>query len=492
VERVTARSGSKVLRIAAQTACALAAIGAITFLYHRVFAVNSTTVALSFLLAILIVATAWGLTEAVIASVVAMLCLNFFFLPPLGTFTIADPQNWLALMAFLAAAVISSHLSARARRRTIEADERREEMERLYSFSRSLMITEGQAEVAQQVANQIAQVFGAEAVAVFDRSSGMAHRSGPHDLPLTDSQLRDAALQGTLLQDPASGMTIIPIRLGGHPEGSLGIQGASISETALHAVANLAAIAFERTRNRELIGQAQAARQNEELKSTLLDAIAHEFKTPLTSIKAAVSALLSDSPADANVKELLTIIDEESDRMNFLVSEAIEVARIEAGEIQVRTEPHALPDLVAGSLKKLRSVLADRQVAVAIPGDLPPCCADRGLIEIVITQLLGNAAKYSEPLAPIQLSAEADGDSIVVSVADHGPGIPENQQDRVFEKFYRAPGLREHIPGSGMGLAIVRRIVEAHAGKIWVTSQPGRGSRFSFSLPIARADNCHE
>jgi two-component system sensor histidine kinase KdpD len=354
------------------------------------------------------------------------------------------------------------------------------------------MITEGQAEVAQQVASQVAQVFGADAVAVFDRSTGTACRSGPQDLPFNDSRLRDVALQGTVLHDAPTGVTIVPINLGGHSEGSIGVQGASISETGLHSVANLAAIAFERTRSRQLLGQAEAARQNEELKSTLLDAIAHEFKTPLTSIKAAVSALLFDSPADANVKELLTIIDEESDRMNFLVSEAIEMARIEAGEIQVRREPHALPDLVAGSLKKLRSVLADRQVAVAIPDDLPQCCADRGLIEIVITQLLGNAAKYSEPLAPIRLSAEADGSCIVVSVADQGPGIPEEQRDRIFEKFYRAPGLREHIPGTGMGLAIARQIVEAHGGKIWVDSQPGKGSQFCFSLPMALGQDCHE
>jgi two-component system sensor histidine kinase KdpD len=492
VQSVATLSGGKVLGIAAQTACALAAIGAITFLYDRVIPVNSTTVALSYLLAILIVATAWGLTEAVIASMVAMLCLNFFFLPPLGTFTIADPQNWVALTAFLATAVISSHLSARARRRTMEADARREEMERLYSFSRSLMITEGQAEVAQQVANQVAQAFGAEAVAVFDRSSGKAHRSGPQDLPLNDSQLRDAALQGTVVQDPAAGMTIIPIRLGGPPEGSLGIQGASISETALHAVANLAAIAFERARNRELIGQAEAARQNEELKSALLDAIAHEFKTPLTSIKAAVTALLSDSPADANVKELLTIADEESDRMNFLISEAIEMARIEAGEIQVRRQPHALPDLVAGSLKKLRSVLADRQVAVAIPDDLPQCCADPDLIEMVITQLLGNAAKYSALSAPVRLVAKADGRYVVVRVADQGPGIPEEQQGRVFAKFYRAPEIKDHIPGTGMGLAIARQIVEAHGGKIWVDSEPGKGSQFCFSLRIALGQDCRE
>jgi two-component system sensor histidine kinase KdpD len=254
----------------------------------------------------------------------------------------------------------------------------------------------------------------------------------------------------------------------------------------------LAAIAFERSRNRELLGRAEAARQSEELKSTLLDAIAHEFKTPLTSIKAAVTAMLPGAPADPSVRELLTIIDEESDRMDYLVSEAIEMARVEAGEIQLRREAHSIADLVTTSLKKLRSVLADRRIETDIPERLPPCYADFDLVEMVLAHLLGNAAKYSTRGAPIRLSAEADGDFIEVSVSDQGPGIPAEERSRVFEKFYRAPEVRGQIPGSGMGLAIVRRIVEAHGGKIGVMSEPGQGSRFSFTIPIARKEDCHE
>ena len=147
-------------------------------------------------------------------------------------------------------------------------------------------------------------------------------------------------MQGTVFHDAAAAVTAVPVSLGGHSEGSIGIKGASISETALYAIAGLAAIAFERSRNRALLGRAEAARQSEELKSTLLDAIAHEFKTPLTSIKAAVTAMLPGAPADAGVRELLTIIDEESDRMDYLVSEAIEMARVEAGEIRLRREAH--------------------------------------------------------------------------------------------------------------------------------------------------------
>ena len=276
---------------------------------------------------------------------------------------------------------------------------------------------------------------------------------------------------------PLPGSAFVRVNLGGHSEGSIGIQGAEISEAALQAVANLAAIAFERARSRSLLGEAEAARQNEELKSTLLDAIAHEFKTPLTSIEAAVTSLLPDAADGAPAKELLTVIDEESDRMDFLITEAIEMARIEAGAIRARKQAVILSELVASALKKLRSVLADRRVSVSIPDDLPRCCADRDLMEMVIGQLLGNAAKYSEPLAPISLTAAADGGGVVVSVEDRGPGIPEEQQSRLFEKFYRAPQIRGHIPGTGMGLAIARQIVEAHGGKIWVASEPGRGSR---------------
>ncbi len=472
-----------VLQITFRIAGAIACIAVVTYFYFRFLSVNSTTVALTYLLAILVISTGWGLAEAVLASVAAMLCFNFFFLPPTGTFIISDPQNWVALTAFLVTAVIASHLSVRAKRRTIEAYTRRAEMERLYSLSRALMITEGQAEVSKQIADQIAQAFPLDAVTIFDRSSGVISRSGPHDMPGDDSRLRDAALQDTVFHDASTSVTIIPIRLGGQPVGSIAVQGALVSDTALYAIANLAGIAFERTRHLELAGQAEAARRNQELKSTLLDAIAHEFKTPLTSIKGAVSALLCDPPASIDHKELLTIIDEEADRMNYLVSEAIEMARIEAGEVQVRSELCIPREIIEASMKRLLPILEGRQVQIVIPGDLPQCSADPGLINTVLTHLVGNAVKYCPALTPIKISAERHENTVIFSVADQGPGIPKEQQSRIFKEHYRAPGSRDRVPGTGMGLAIARRIVEAHGGKIWVDSVVGKGSRFSFSLP---------
>jgi two-component system, OmpR family, sensor histidine kinase KdpD len=463
----------------------LASVAAITYVYFRVLPVNSTTVALSYLLMVLVISTGWGLTEAVVASIAAMLCLNFFFLPPTGAFTIADPQNWVALTAFLGTAVIASHLSARMRQRTIEAYASRAEMERLYSLSRALMITEGKAEVGKQIADQVALVFQMDAVVVFDRSDGSISRSGPRDLLGIDGKLRDVALQNTVFHDATAEMTIVPIRLGGQPVGSIAIQGSPISDTALYAIANLAAIAYERARNLELASRAEAARRNQELKSAVLDAIAHEFKTPLTSIKGAVTALLFDPPAAINSQELLTVIDEEADRMNFLVSEAIEMARIEAGDIQVRTESCSVANLVDTSLKRVRPILEGRQVYVEAPADLPSCRADLNLITMVITHLISNAVKYSPPTATIKVVAEANEGKVVISVTDQGPGIREEEQARIFEPFYRASEIRDRVPGTGMGLTIARRIVEAHGGKIWMESEFGKGSRFSFSLPTA-------
>ena len=474
-----------ILRKASRLAGALASVGATTYFYTRVLSVNSTTVALSYLLVILVISTGWGLAEAVLASLAALLCFNFFFLPPVGTFTIADPENWVALTAFLVTAVIASHLSAHARRQTIEAYTRRGEMERLYSLSRALMIAEGQAEVGRQIADQIAQAFDVDAVAVFDRSTGTIVRSGPTDLPGNDGKLRDAALQNTVFHEASSGITIVPIRLGGQPAGSLAVQSASISDTALYAIANLAGLAFERARNLELSSRTEAARRSQELKSTLLDAIAHEFKTPLTSIKGAVTALLSDPQDAINTRELLTVVDEEADRMNYLVSEAIEMARIEAGDMQVQSELCVPRALIEASLKRLQPVLKGRPVEVEIPEDMPQCRADPNLVVAVITHLVGNAVKYCPPSVPIKIGAKVDGGNVVMSVEDQGPGIPEEQQNLIFEEHYRAPGSRDRIPGTGMGLAIARRIIEAHGGKIWVDSKLEKGSRFSFSLPIA-------
>ncbi|RPI15724.1 MAG: sensor histidine kinase, partial [Acidobacteriales bacterium] len=234
----------------------------------------------------------------------------------------------------------------------------------------------------------------------------------------------------------------------------------------------------------EAAGKAEAARQSEEMKSAMLDALAHEFKTPLTAIKAAVSSLLSDNSASPAHKELLQVAEEEADRLTWLVNESVQVARIEAGRMELRKQPQAIAPLIHEVLGRMTGALESRIVEVRTSNDLPPVPADRELLLIVLRQLLDNAAKYSPPGSPIVVGASEEKGAVVVTVTDRGPGIPQADLNRVFEKFYRGPHARQSVPGTGMGLAIAREIVRGHGGELKVVSCSGQGSEFSFALPL--------
>ena len=266
------------MRLAGRILVALGLIAAITFIFFRVLPVNATTTGFFYLVAILLIATAGGLVESTVASVVAMLCFNYFFLPPVGTFTIADPQNWVALFAFLVTSLTASQLSVRAKRRTREAIERQHEMERLYSVSRALLLTDPTRPMANQIVQNIAQAFEFPAVALYDRNSNEIYRAADGDLGEIEVKLREAALRSSSFREGNTRFTITPIRLGGQPIGSLAIRDSSLSDAALQSLLNLVAIGLERALSQEAVNRAEVARRSEELKSTLLDAITHEFQ----------------------------------------------------------------------------------------------------------------------------------------------------------------------------------------------------------------------
>jgi two-component system sensor histidine kinase KdpD len=249
---------------------------------------------------------------------------------------------------------------------------------------------------------------------------------------------------------------------------------------------NLVAVGLERQRAQEAVNQAQVVQESEQLKSTLLDAIAHEFKTPLTSIKAVTSDLLS-RPEELNSQRLhglLAIVDEGADRLSRLVTEAIQLARIEGGKFQLNREVHFPSSLLSAAVRQTKSLTDGRELKIEAADDLPLVLVDADLIQMVIAQLIDNAVKYSPPGSPILMGAAAGEAGIIVHVTDRGPGIPDDEQSRIFDRFYR--GAREqNLKGSGMGLAIAREIIRAHGEEIWVSSTPGSGSDFCFSLPIA-------
>jgi two-component system, OmpR family, sensor histidine kinase KdpD len=469
------------------TAVSLAIVAGITYTYQRFLHVNQTTVALSLLLAILAVSAVWGMVVSLLMSITAMLAFNFFFLPPIRTFTITDPQNWVALGAFLVTSVMGSQLSARIRKEADEAHHRRRETERLYKFSQKLLGEGNVIQLMNAIPNYIVDSFEAGAAELFLPQKEKFYRSGFGDAHLDEERMKAAYLRDETDTLGEENLYFLPVRMGVRPIGSLGISGARMTRQSLEAVGSLVAIAIERARAVEQLGQAEAERQGERLKSALLDSITHDFRTPLTAMKAAVTSLLADEKArHAQAPELLTIIDEECDRLNHLVEEAAEMARLEAGEIELHFAPTTIEEIIQTALAQSRSGLAGRQVDVRVSPNIPPVEADAERIADVLVKLIDNANLYSPKEQPIAISADFSGGIVNVSVADRGPGIDSFEQEMIFEKFYRGKDQRYLVRGTGMGLPIARAIVTAHKGTISVTSQLGHGSVFSFTLPVSR------
>ena len=457
----------------------LGSIAGITLLYFRFVPVNPTTVALTYVVAILFIATRWGIAESTVASLVAAACYNVFFLPPIGDFTITDPQNWVALGAFLVSATVASQLSGRAHRRDVVAAARQRDLERLYALSRGLLLSDGDGSITSAIARHIADTFELQAVALYDRRAGTVTWGGSTELPGIEAQLREVSLQTPPWRD-SSGMIVAPIQLAGQPIGSLAIADAGLSDTVLQSIANLAAIGLERARGQDAKTRAEAARQSGELRATVLDALAHEFMTPLTSMEAAASDLLESVAATGRDRELVAILDEELDRLQALVTDAVRMLRIDAGDFVVHRDRHSLADVVRSTLRKFEPRLDGHSIVSHVPEELS-VDADRDLLALALRQLLDNAVKYSPAASIVRIGAVGNG-AVEIVVHNDGPAIPEPEQRRIFERFYRGTGAR-HIPGSGMGLAIVQQIARSHGGAVTVSSAPGAGTEFSLQLP---------
>jgi len=468
-------------------ALSIVIVAGIAFLYRHVLLVNQTTVALTLLLAILAVSAVWGMVVSVFMSVVAMLVFNYEFLPPIGNLTIADPQNWVALGSFLVTSIVGSQLSARIRKEADEANSRRREIERLYKFSQKLLGEGNVIQLMNAIPNYVVETFEAGAAELFLPQKEKFYRSGYGAAHLDEEKMKTAFLRDEMTIESQQSLYFVPVRLGVRAIGSLGISGARLSRQTLDAVGSLVAIAIERARAVEQLGLTEAERQGERLKSALLDSVAHDFRTPLTSMKAAVTSLLASGKVVVpQAHELLTIINEECDRLNHLVEEAAEMARLEAGEIELHIAPASIEEIIQGALALSKSSLGSREIHVKVAPDLPPVEADLERARDTLVKLIDNANLYSSKEQPIIITAELSGDYVTTSVADRGPGIDDLEQGMIFDKFYRGKDQRYLVRGTGMGLPIAKALVTAHKGTLGVTSQLGHGSVFSFSLPVVR------
>ena len=472
-----------ILRFATSTAI----LAAIVVVYFRWWHVNPATVGFTLLLTVLLISAYWGLLYAIVTAVLGTLLYNYFFFPPVLKLTIADPQNWVALITFLITAVVASQLSERSRRSREHADQQRREVERLYAFSQQLWLTDNVFELLNVVPARIADSFDVTNVALFVEGKPEVYFSDEASRSLyAIEQLKAISARGEPVLDREHQRCFMPLRMGVRSVGAIGISDCGLSRQTLEAIGSLVAIAIERESTVEKLTRSEAARESDRLRSVLLDSVSHEFRTPLTAIKASAETLASEVELDRPArKDLLAVINEETDRLNRLVGEAAEVVQLDSPQLHFIFEPRHIQEAIEAAVNNSQPSLRQHRVEVHIPANLPPVRMDLERITEVITQLLENAGKYSPPDTPIHVTAELQGAQEIISVADHGPGIDEIEQQMIFEKFYRGRNQRMMVQGTGMGLAIAKAIVQLHGGKIGVTSQPGHGSVFNFSLPVA-------
>jgi two-component system sensor histidine kinase KdpD len=493
---------SEPLRFGAALA-ALAAVTAILGPWLRVS--NAATVSTTYMMVVLLVAATSRLRLAVATSIAAMLCLNFFFLPPVGTFTIADPQNWVALFAFLAVSLVASNLSAVARARTEEAVGRRDELARMFDLSRDvLMMSEG-GEALSVLARSIARRFDLEFVAIATPAGDQwdVHQAGVRPLTLDSRELSNAfAAARTTLEFDAYARTyaghrtttveghvvrLVPLRVGTKPIGVLAAAGRAVEPGTLDTLAGVAAIAIERAQFLEERKAGELTRQSEQLKTALLASLGHDLRTPLTAIRIAASNIKAPEVGGEERLEQADLILTEVEHLTRLFQNLLEMARIDAGA--VATEPRwAHPsEIVAAARDQVEHTLQGHKVSVAIDPDVP-VRLDPRVTATALAHLLENAAQYSPPGSTIEVSARVGDEGLAIRVRDQGPGIAASDLPHLFERFYRGAAAQARTSGTGMGLWIVRGLLSAAGGRVWAENRPDGGAEFTIVVPGASKD----
>src|SRR6516162_8996455 len=459
---------------------------------------------LVFLAAIVGIAVRFGLLPSLFASVVSALCYNFFFLPPIYTLTIADPHNIAAFALFTLVAVIVSHVAARGRLQALTAQTRVRTVESLYSFSRKLAGTGTLDDVLWATAFQTAMMLQVRVVLLLPEKGMLRVKSGypPEDM-LDDADL--AAAKWSFENNRAAGhgsdtlpgakRLFLPMRTG---RGAIGVIGIDSDKTGpwltpdqrrlLDALADQGALAIERVQLVENMDRVQRTAETERLRTALLTSISHDLKTPLASVLGSASTLrdLGDKLSDGEKAELLATVIEESERLNRFIANLLDMTRLESGAVAPKLAPHDLSEIVGSTLQRAAKILRHHTVQLDLGPDVPMVSLDPVLFEQVLFNLLDNAAKYAGSGTTVFIRTWRDRDSVVLQIVDEGEGIPQDDLEHIFDKFYRVPKADQIRPGTGLGLAISRGFVEAMNGTIVAANRSDRrGAVFTVRLPIA-------
>ncbi len=479
------------------------AVAAVTLAYAQWLHVsNAAIVSTTFLMVVLVVAATSRLWIAVVTSVVAMLSFNFFFLEPVGTWTIADPQNWVALFAFLAVGIVASNLSAVARARTQEAVGRRDELARLFDLSRDVLVITESREAIAVLARAIARRFDLEYVAIaLPRSNEWdVFEAGAVTIAMDTRQLTAAyATAQTSLEFDAYARTyaghrtmeidgrsirIVPLRVGTKPIGLLAAAGRPIEAGTLDTLGGVVAIAIERAQFLEERKAGELTRQSEELKTALLASVGHDLRTPLTAIRVAAANIQAGSLTAEERLDQSNLILAEVERLTRLFQNILEMARIDAGAVATESRWTHPSEIVAAARGQVEQMLHQHTVNMEVDPDVP-VQLDPRLTATALAHLLENAAQYVASGSTIDVRATITADGLVIRVRDHGPGIAPADLPHLFERFYRGDAAKERASGTGMGLWIARELLAVEQGRVWAENCPDGGAQFTIAVPAA-------
>lgn len=460
---------------------------------------------LVFLTVVVSVAVRYGLLPSLLASIAASLCYNFFFLPPTYTFTISDPTNIAAFFFFILIAVLVSNVAARVRTQALVATSRARTTEYLYSFSRKLAGTGTLDDVLWATAYQTALMLKVRVVLLLPENGTIAVKAGyPPEDELDQADL--AAANWAWSNDrpagrgsdtlPGAKRLFLPMRTGRGPIGVVGIDddrsGPILTPDQtrlLDALMDQGGLAIERVRLVEDIDHVKRVVETDRLRSALLTSISHDLKTPLSSVLGSASTLrdLSTRLTDAEKGDLLATIIDRSERLNRFIANLLDMTKLESGAIVPNSAPHDLSEVVGSALRRASKILVHHRVELALPAELPMLELDAVLFEQVLFNLLDNAAKYAPAGTLVQIQSWREANSVALQILDEGDGIPTDELENVFDKFYRVQKGDHVRPGTGLGLAISRGFVEAMHGTISAANRTDRtGAIITIKLPIPK------
>ena len=485
---------------------ALAGVASVTATYVTwLHVANATTAAVSYLLIVLLVAAAAPRWVAIVTSIAAVFMLNFFFFPPVGALTITDPQNWIALFAFLAVSLIAGRLAALARGRQHDAVSRRDELARLFNLSRDILLTtDADAEAIACLARHLAARFQLEYVSIcLPRDSDFERFDAGvldlQDLVPTEALRRtfddgDRINEGTLETQVPTGrqeassdgrppVRLAPLRLGTRAIGVLATAGRRIEPGIFNTLGSVVAIAIERIHFLEERRRAELARRSAEFKSALLASLAHDLRTPLTAIRVAADNLHASWLTERQRGEQANLVLTAVNRLTRLFQNILEMTRIEAGAVAQQSRWVDPSEVVEAARNQIEPPSSAHQIDVLRRSDDRVVHIDPRLTSAALAHLLENAAQYSPAGSAITVAHEVNADGLLVTVDDEGSGIAEIDRPRLFEPFFRGEQGRWHTSGTGMGLAIARGLLAAEHGRVWAENRPGGGARFSILVP---------